>query len=161
MQCPNCGLISPRTAMWCDCDYEFQSSRVVLHSASLTADGNECGECGLINLFTSIWCLCGRDLRQKAVVASGPIPTARKGLTLSPYLIDGIAFWLPFAAFLAVSPALSISALLGVFLLQIAMVFHDGLVTDEHQLARIGFTCRRRGDRRDQLCAPRAGACLV
>ena len=126
MQCPNCGLINPRTALWCDCDYEFQSASVVSHSTSLTTDGNECGECGLINLSASIWCLCGRDLRRTAVAVSGPRPTSGRGLNTPPYLIDGIAFWLPFAALLAVSPALSISALLGMFLLQVVLIFHDG-----------------------------------
>lgn len=25
MKCPNCGLINPDTAMWCDCGYDFQA----------------------------------------------------------------------------------------------------------------------------------------
>ena len=126
MKCSNCGLWNPKSAMWCDCDYEFLSQRVVDHALYAAASGPECAECELVNIPGAVWCLCGADLRVYRVVKShATLRRPNESPALST-LIDGILMWAPFLLTATFTVSLALTVWIALLLVQIVLVSFDG-----------------------------------
>ena len=126
MMCSNCGLWNPKSAMWCDCDYEFLSHRVVNHTLYAATAGPECGACELINVPGAIWCLCGADLRVHRVVRRQISPTSSSESPALSTLIDGVLMWMPFLLTLIFTISLAFTVWIALLLVQIVLVSYDG-----------------------------------
>lgn len=126
MKCSNCGLWNPKSAMWCDCDYEFLTMRVIEHASFSATPDNECKECALVNAPGAIWCLCGSDLRLRRAVThqfSSKQSVERPSLST---LIDGVIMWMPFLLTATSAVTLALTVWVALLMVQVVLVSFDG-----------------------------------